>query len=276
MAYAGFYINLDRRTDRRAEIEAELARRNLTSLYERFPAIAGEALGLPHKITPGEMGRFSSHYMLLKQNLGADKPLHIIEDDVIFATAAPQIIAAIAAQNLFSGCDIVYTDIFVPIQLAAYKAYKSFCDATPKGEFNIVDLKGLPFGSTSSYLVNPASIRKLHDLYEAAITSTPAQSNDLFIRDLSYAGTLKVGCLFPFVTSVRLDHILSTDIDRSYHQASALAAHLGRYTFFADADFGICHDYIKTHLPPPVADDGRAQILTSLLSFALTDNYRSF
>jgi hypothetical protein len=36
MSYLGFYINLDRSRERRAEIEAELARHNLAQAYTRF------------------------------------------------------------------------------------------------------------------------------------------------------------------------------------------------------------------------------------------------
>ena len=37
----GYYINLDRRTDRREEFEAEVKKAGLENLFERFPAIDG-------------------------------------------------------------------------------------------------------------------------------------------------------------------------------------------------------------------------------------------
>ena len=235
MNYQGYYINLDRRPDRRAEIEAELARQGLGSAYRRFSAADGNAYKFanPH-LKDGEMGCFTSHYMLLKENLGQTKHLHIIEDDVLFSAAAAQVINSVVDQDLFSGCDILYTDIWMPIQNSVYKAFKGFYDATATRDaagrvthknFNVIDLKDTPFGSMSSYLVNKNSIRKLHDLYAHEIANAPQKSIDLFIRDLAIKGTLKVGCLFPFVTSVRLDEIVETDIVRPYHEKSALAVH---------------------------------------------------
>jgi GR25 family glycosyltransferase involved in LPS biosynthesis len=286
MNYAGFCINLDRRPDRWALMEAELEKHGLKGAYKRFSAIQGNGLKLsnPH-ITEGEIGCYSSHYMLLKENLGQTKPLHIIEDDILFARSAAQVINGVIEQKLFADCDIIYTDVFIPIQTAAYKAYKKFYDATSVKDdqgnishnaFSIFDLKNIPFGSTSSYLVNPSSIQKLHDLYAEAITHEPRQSNDLFIRDMSTQGVLKVGCLFPFVTSVSLDEIVDTDIIRSYHQASALAAHMARYAFFVDADFDKCQEYINKYLALPPTTDKITKILNHLLAFSLTDQYRSF
>jgi len=69
-----FYINLDHRTDRRAEIEAELDRIGITC--ERFPAI---------KYDPGIVGCNYSHIAVLKeaQRRGYESVL-IFEDDFQF------------------------------------------------------------------------------------------------------------------------------------------------------------------------------------------------
>ena len=284
MDYTGFYINLDRRTDRRAEIEAELARHGLRDAYRRFSAVNGNGLSLsnPH-LKDGEMGCFASHTKLLEENLDLDTHLHIIEDDVVFAASAPQAIRGIVTRGLFADYDIIYTDVLVPLLNDAYRAYKSFYDATvtrdesgriTKAMFSVVNLKGLIFGSTSSYLVNKKSIRKVHDLYREEITHEPRQSIDLFIRKMSDEGALKVGCLFPFVTSVRLDHIVETDIVRPYHGMSALAVHLARYSFFVDADFAHCREYLDKFLPLSSNNDSHTAILAHLLAFSLTDRYR--
>lgn len=286
MSYLGYYINLDRRPDRRAQIEAELARYGLKDSYRRFSAIQGNALGFsnPH-IAEGEMGCFASHYMLMKENLGQNRHLHFIEDDVIMAPVTAQTLNGLATQEgLFADYDIVYTDITVPILNDAYKAYKSFYDATvtrdssgkiSKVAFSVVNLKGLIFGSTTSYLVNKNSIQKVYDLYAGEIASEPRYPIDLFIRKMSDEGQLKAGCLFPFITSVRLDEIVETDIARPYHQLSALATHLARYSFFIGADFDKCIEYLDKFMPLPPPGDKHMKILTHLLSFSLTDNYRS-
>jgi len=284
MGYAGFYINLDRRPDRAAEIEAELSRYGVLQNYRRFPAADGNALGFsnPH-LAEGEMGCFTSHYLLLKQNLEQTQTLHILEDDVLFAPQTAAVINGVIDQDLFAGCDIVYTDVYVPLQNTAYKIYKELYDQTvtrsadgalSTTSFTILALAGLPFGSTSSYLVNKHSIQKLHDLYEKEIASAPRQPNDLFIRRLSDEGALKVGCLFPFVTSVQLDHILESDIKRNYQEMSALAAHLGRYSFFIGMDSGKCQKYIEKLMPAGLPSDSHSLLLQKLMGFSLTDKYK--
>jgi len=69
---------------------------------------------------------------------------------------------------------------------------------------------------------------------------------------------------------------LETDIVRPYHELSALAAHLARYSFFIGADFDKCLEYLDKSMPLPPLDDKHTRILTHLLGFSLTDGYRSF
>ena len=284
MDYAGFYINLDRRAERSAEMESELARYGLKDAYNRFSAADGNTLNAPNPILKGgELGCFISHTLLLKQNLDSSKHLHVIEDDVIFSSCTAQALDWVIGQGHLAQYDIIYTDVFVPLLNDAYKAYKKFYDSAVKRDaygnitstsFSVVDLKGLIFGSTTSFLVNKQSIKKLHDLYAGEIARGASLPIDLFIRKLCGEGTLKVGCIFPFVTSVRLDHIIETDIARNYHQVSALAAHLARYSFFIGADFAKCQEYLEKYMPLPQGDK-HAQILDHLLAFSLTDNYKA-
>jgi len=282
MDYAGFYINLDRRPERRADMEAELARHGFA--YTRFSAADGNSLKAPNPhLKEGEIGCFTSHHLLMKQNLEASRHLHVIEDDVMFAPAAKQAIDWVMGQGHLAQYDIIYTDIFVPLLNDAYKVYKKFYDTAVKRDaagnissvaFSVVNLQGLMFGSTASFLVNGASIKKLNDLYAGELARGASLPIDLFIRKLTHDGVIKTGCIFPFVTSVRLDHIVETDIVRSYHQVSALAAHLARYSFFVGADFKLCRDYLDKYLPLP-SGDAQSQILNHLLAFSLTDDYKA-
>lgn len=69
-----FYINLDARTDRRAEIEGELERVGLP--FERFPAI---------KTRPGIIGCGQSHSAVLKEAKARGyKNVLLFEDDFMF------------------------------------------------------------------------------------------------------------------------------------------------------------------------------------------------
>src|SRR5258708_15667754 len=86
-AYRGFYINLDRSPERRGEVEAQLKRFGLEHRYRRFPAADGNVLNVPNpRLTNAEIGCFTSHYLVLKENLDSRTHLHIVEDDVVFST----------------------------------------------------------------------------------------------------------------------------------------------------------------------------------------------
>jgi glycosyl transferase family 25 len=89
------YINLDRRTDRRAEFEAECVRMGIQA--ERFPAIA-------HSVPA--LGCAMSHLAVLKlaRSRGYER-VCIFEDDFQFLVS-PQVYARILAE-IPSGADVV-------------------------------------------------------------------------------------------------------------------------------------------------------------------------
>jgi GR25 family glycosyltransferase involved in LPS biosynthesis len=207
MDYAGFYINLDRNPERRAELESELARYNLGHLYTRFRAAEGNALGFPRRgLKDGETGCFTSHYLLLKENLGKDRHLHIVEDDILFSDCTEKAIRWTFAQGFMSKYDIIFTDTYIPLQNDAYIAYKKFYDRMiarddrgniTRATFNVIDLQDITFASTCSFLVNKDAIQKLHDIYEEELRRGPIQAVDLVIRRKASEGVLRIGCLFP-------------------------------------------------------------------------------
>jgi glycosyl transferase family 25 len=82
-----YYINLDRRPDRRAHIEEELARMDLTAT--RFPAI---------EYTPGHVGCFKSHLAVLKLAKEHDfENVLILEDDFQFLVTKDEFYAELRA-----------------------------------------------------------------------------------------------------------------------------------------------------------------------------------
>lgn len=82
------YINLDRRTDRRAEIEEELRKLNLASRAVRFPAIAH---------TCGAYGCAASHLAVLKaaRDDPAVQTLLVLEDDFQITAPASEVLRAL-------------------------------------------------------------------------------------------------------------------------------------------------------------------------------------
>jgi glycosyl transferase, family 25 len=91
--FDAWYINLDRDVDRRAHMEAELARAGVRA--DRFPALGADtmpevmrpafydAAGLPRApMTPGEIGCYASHLALMDRIAGSARPGLVMEDDL--------------------------------------------------------------------------------------------------------------------------------------------------------------------------------------------------
>ena len=216
--YNGFFINLDRSAQRRAETEGELARHGLSGCYQRFSAAEGNALNLPnpYNLNAGVLGCFTSHYLLLKQNLNSDKHLHVVEDEILFAACTQKVINWAIASGYLDADDIVYTDISVPLRSEVHKLYKSADDKAVKRDgqgrfqsvaFDVLNVANRTYASTSSFLVNRNSIGKLHTIFENELLNGTGNPVDLIIREKNHRGELKVGCIFPFVTSVRLEQL---------------------------------------------------------------------
>src|SRR5437762_2779804 len=244
--YLGLFINLDRSEQRRANIEAQIARFGLQQNYQRFPAADGNVLKLPNpRLQNSEMGCFTSHYLVLKANLGCPHHLHIIEDDVIFSALTGELVPDICQllDGALSEYDIVCTDVF--INSMDFRHYKKLYDAAVKRDekgqitdikFQVLDLRNKNFACTPSSVVNKKSIRKLHDLCEKFLWGGPTLPIDLFYRGLCDAGLIRIGCLFPFVTSLNLDQVTETTIGGRYDMMTPLALAVARATFFIDCD----------------------------------------
>ena len=285
--YAGFFINLDRSPQRRAQTEAELARVGLTDRYRRFAASEGNSLSLPnpHKLSEGVMGCFISHTQLLKQNIGSDKHLHVIEDDVLFASCTERVIQWAMEAGAFDHFDILYTDITVPLRSEIHKLYRSaYAKAvkyTADGKiesvaFDVMDVRNRTYASTSSYLVNRHSIEKIYDIFAAELQRGATNPIDLIIREKNFHGALKVGCIFPFVTSVRLDNSFASTIDPRLDREPELAVDIARVMFFIESNWDQCQAYLDRFAPPLDADDRLSHMLGQLLTYSLSDKYRFF
>ena len=125
--YRGIFINLDRSTERRAHIEEQLEKLNLRDRYSRFPAIDAEQLGdRARPIRREEEACFRSHHeaLIVARQFGC--PVHIIEDDTVFAQQFEAIVWM--ASGLFSQYDIVFTDTFVTWDPSLLRQLKDMFD----------------------------------------------------------------------------------------------------------------------------------------------------
>jgi glycosyl transferase family 25 len=139
-----FYINLDRRLDRRAEIEAEFEKIGLS--VERFPAIDKN---------PGIVGCGLSHLAVLKMAKERGlKNVLIFEDDFQFLVSKEEFWTQME-QLFMSG-------VQYDVVMLGYSLEK-------KTEFNDLLYKVVEASTASAYLVNERFYDKLIELYENAI-----------------------------------------------------------------------------------------------------------
>lgn len=262
-------------------MEQQIAMYNLGERYKRFVAADGNTLNFPNsRLKTGEMGCYTSHFLLLQENLESNQALHVMEDDVLLAACMEQAITFILESGALDTFDIIYTDTSVPTANNYYKTYKVLFDQIVKrneagditeASFQLIDMQDRFFGTTSSFLISPRSIRKLHNLYARELTKGPSVPVDVFIHELTKQNILKVGCIFPFITSLRLDCIINTTIEGRYDYTSVMAMCIGRYSFFIDRDLKECRKYLDEFLP--LTDDRHLQVLMHILGFSCTESF---
>jgi GR25 family glycosyltransferase involved in LPS biosynthesis len=282
VSYAGIYINLDRSTGRRAAMESQLARHGLADRYQRFSAADGNTLGLPTSLSNSEMGCLISHYLVCRDNLETGKHLHVVEDDVMFSRAMDKTIGLIVASGLMDKYDILFLDTVVDplaggLPFREYKALYDQCIIRDeRGNATKVNFKSIEYIATStSYLLNCRSIKKILSVYDGVLAGGAKDAVDIMLRKKGQSGALRVGCLFPFLTSIRLDDVTSTITGRNSDDRSALAINLARHSFFIDCDMHALLDYAEKVRPPP-ATEPHYRLLSRLLRFMISPEFHKF
>jgi GR25 family glycosyltransferase involved in LPS biosynthesis len=282
VSYQGFYINLDRSPARRAHIEGELARYGLSHRYRRFAAADGNVLNFPNPhLSTAEIGCFSSHYELLRQNIASPQHLHILEDDAVLSHLTAQTIDKTISSGLIDQYDVLFTETFLtPINFDYGDAIGLWEKAVERDAAGaIVDIRPTVIrhiGGTSSYLVNRRSIPRLLEILERELGRGAAEGIDIFMRQAMSQGMLATGCLFPFVTGVQLDDVVDSTIPgRSQGKLTQIAATLGRTVFFVGADLAALNALAVQHLPAP-ENDPRHALLNRILGFTLTDKFQRY
>jgi len=286
--YSGFYINLDASTLRRARLEEQLAAVDLESRYSRFAAADGTALQHPSStIAAGELGCFVSHARLLRACANLGTHVHILEDDVILSPELGPAIDELIAGGAFAHVDLLYTDVFVPIdcdELAEYEQLlhaASQVDQSANGEssrsMRFVDLRGRVWAATSSYIVADRCVARLASLLESELMAGPRGPIDLIMRELVNSGALRAACIVPFLTSVDLvcDFDSTTREGISAKIRSRVASNIVRQMFFVRPDWEtitkIMHQYF-----PPEPKFLRREVINRMLDFRVFGDFQRF
>jgi GR25 family glycosyltransferase involved in LPS biosynthesis len=276
--WRGYYINLDSSPERRAGVEATLARAGLTGLYQRFAAITGAEKPAGCRLKPGQYGCFRSHHDLLA-GLGPEGGfVHVLEDDAILAQPFGPALQRVIAGGLMEPFDIVFTETMVMPDVLHIHMLKGLFDrnagAGRPPSLSLIDLETVDFAGTTSYFVNPRSLGRVVESLGRGLATGPARPIDLHYCDEARAGRLRIGLLFPFLSSVTVG-TPSTIRPESASQAASLIL---RNSFFIEADIvksrrTFAETMARLGPSPP---DPRLDLIADILRFTVSDRYRQF
>ncbi len=284
MSYAGVYINLDRSAGRRAAMEVEMARYGLHDRYRRFPGADGNVLGVPTALTDSEMGCLTSHYLVLKEHLDSPTHLHVLEDDAMLSSVMHGTVSYLIASAAIDKYDLLFLDSVgdpfgdggLQYVRQAKRAYDDCIKRNAQGNVELLRLVRTEYiGASTSYLINRESTRKLLAVYDQALADGAKVPVDLLIRNKGREGALRVGCVFPFLTSVRLDEVETTITGRASDAASVVAINLLRHSFFVERDASRLLA-LAERLLPPASSEPHQQLLERLLGVYITPVFREF
>ncbi len=288
MNYAGRYINMDRSVERRRALEAQFAAFGCGDRYVRFPAVDGQSLDRSRSsLTAGECGCFESHYRCIKESMGEDLNLHILEDDVVFGPRTIPLLDQ-ALGDAFKQGEMVFTDIFIPGELSTlqlllyYYRLTGILERPAPGErawpkfINFYDLKQASFTGASSYIVRSDARARLLRLMEAELATGQTMPVDIFYRRIIRDGLMKAVCILPFLTTVNPAEVIATTIEgRAQHERSNLALFLMRNYFFIDKD-GAAVAEIRRELTHDLDDPHYIDPLLDVFKFIFSENFVAF
>jgi glycosyl transferase family 25 len=261
--YAGRFINLDRSPDRRASMEAQLRKLGVSDQYERFSAIDGE---------DGQKACFQSHAMLLKET---ECPVHVLEDDALLSAYVPSVADFIVSSGVLDTLDIVFTETIVgPDDVFELRELKQLFDKHRADETFIVrDITSTYRCGSSSYLVGPNKRDRVLAIFQRGLDAGGLPF-DLFMRQEVRNGNLKLGCVFPFVTSILLE--APTAIAGRANDSACIskqAIDLLRYSFFVDRDFTRAAKFMAAIKTAP---DQHRDLIEAVLGFVVSDQFVKF
>jgi len=289
MEFSGRYINLAASGERRAQMMDQFSRFGCAARYIRFDAIDGRSIKTPESpLSAAELGCFMSHYHCIAGGGEPDKHVHIVEDDVVFAPQTVPILTEISNEVL-DQCDILFTDIFVPLNMNSIFNLMEFYRATGIAEVRDVeadqrmpncilyaDIRPIEFAGATSYIVNKNSRNKIRRLLDAEMSSGISRPIDITIRKFVNSGQITALCTLPFLTSIRADSIYNTTmVDRGQDKATERAFFLLRNYFFVAKD----EAYLETsvaELTSELADPGYMDTVLGVFRFMFSEKFVQF
>jgi len=286
--YCGIYINLDKSADRRASLEAQLASLGILDRYRRYPAVSSDdVVSNSAKLRPEEVACFRSHYSALSEARSASSYIHVLEDDAVLSKHLPETLETECRNGAFENFDIVFTETFVGYNAYTLRQFKTLIESVNKANAGAMtvttaDISSCYMACTSSYVVPRRATDRVLTVLKKELDAGPSLPIDLLLRREASEGRLRIGCIFPFVTTIDLEGLFQSTIKSSEEEAnklSQLAAGLLRYSFFIDRDLEQYAKPWREVLNRAIrrdAGDSHHAVLTEALSFVLSSSFRPF
>ena len=243
--WRGYFINLDRSTDRRASIEAQLTAAGIADRYQRIPAVDGSVGKTPLGVNPGEWGCLQSHLTALSQPLTGSF-VHVLEDDAILSRDFARRMGVLVRSGRLSHFDLVFSDV-APTDwpYSTIRNLSHAWEARRDGEIRLIDLRGFPYGGANSYFINTRSMAKVRAFVERHISPlTGTLAIDTIYGRGIWSGELTACLTFPFLSAVDIDLATRSEIVGQ----RMTPVDLLRYAFFVDADEAVLRRRIDAQL----------------------------
>ena len=199
MNYTGKYINLAKAKQRNDFMQTQLTNMGVSAQYERFEGIVKGSSGarIVGQFSPREQGCRLSHLGIMEQVVSTptNDALHILEDDALLHPShhlivqkALQSLANTQWDILFTGATFIFFEDYIPLFDTPYQDYIR----SNRQNFCLLNLGKIQTNGAYSYIINPRSLSKIHNL--VANTQMPI---DFIYRQLIGQKVIKAFCVFP-------------------------------------------------------------------------------
>jgi GR25 family glycosyltransferase involved in LPS biosynthesis len=227
MAFRGFYINLDRKPERRRRMEAEFRRFRLAAFYERISAVDGH----PGAVGPWGpvIGCFRSHLKVMEIGKGRGI-VHVLEDDELLSGRIKLFLESRVCAAMLAEFDLLFLEMWV--EAAAIPRYREALSRAGAG-VHAMNLRGIRIGSASSYVVSDRSSARIASLLAEEVRSGPRMPVDSFYSSLVDTGLLKAAVVLPFLTCMDMETGPESSI-QSLQRGEMVTQAMLRRAFFVD------------------------------------------
>jgi hypothetical protein len=227
VSFHGFYINLDRKPERRRRMEAEFRRFKLARFYERVSAVDGH----PGAVGPWGpvIGCFRSHLKVMEIATGRGI-VHVLEDDKLMSDRLKPFLDSRACATMLAEFDLLFLEMWVETKVIP--RYREALSLAAK-DLHAMNLRGLRIGTASSYVVSARSSARIAALLADEVGRGPRMPVDSFYSHLVDTGLLKAAVAVPFLTCMDLETGPASSI-QSLERRAMVHQGMLRTSFFVD------------------------------------------